>query len=120
MGLLGGSVSQATDFGSGQNLAVHGFKPRVRLCAGSLDLEPTLDSVSPSLSAPPPLALSLSLSKINFKKFFKIFIFRERERKKKNTSHRGAKREGERESQAGSVLSALSWMQGSISQTVRS
>ena len=28
-------------------------------------LEPALDSVSPSLSAPPLLALSLSLSKIN-------------------------------------------------------
>ena len=28
-------------------------------------LEPASDSVSPSLSAPPPLTLSLSLSKIN-------------------------------------------------------
>ena len=28
-------------------------------------LEPASDSVSPSLSAPPPLALCLSLSKIN-------------------------------------------------------
>ena len=31
-------------------------------------LEPALDSVSPSLSAPPQLTLSLSLSKINIKK----------------------------------------------------
>ena len=31
-------------------------------------LEPASDSVSPSLSAPPPLTLSLSLSKINIKK----------------------------------------------------
>ena len=29
-------------------------------------LEPASDSVSPSLSAPPPLGLCLSLSKINF------------------------------------------------------
>ena len=32
-------------------------------------LEPASDSVSPSLSAPPPLALCLSLSKINIKKY---------------------------------------------------
>ena len=31
-------------------------------------LEPASDSVSPSLSAPPPLVLCLSLSKINLKK----------------------------------------------------
>ena len=34
-------------------------------------LEPASDSVSPSLSAPPPLMLSLSLSKINIKKNFR-------------------------------------------------
>ena len=33
-------------------------------------LESALDSVSPSLSAPPPLALSLTLSKIDIKKKF--------------------------------------------------
>ena len=44
------------------------FEPRVGLCADSLDL--ASDSVSPSLSAPPPLALGLSLSKINIKKNF--------------------------------------------------
>ena len=31
----------------------------------ALSLKPVSDSVSPSLSAPPPLVLSLSLSKIN-------------------------------------------------------
>ena len=36
-------------------------------------LEPALDSMSPSLSAPPPLALSLSLSKI----INTIFLIRE-------------------------------------------
>ena len=34
-------------------------------------LEPASDSVSPSLSAPPPLTLCLSVSKINIKKFLK-------------------------------------------------
>ena len=33
-------------------------------------LEPVSDSVSPSLSAPPPFMLSLPVSKINVKKFF--------------------------------------------------
>ena len=36
----------------------------------SQSLEPASDSVSPSPSAPPLLCLSLSLSKINIKKFF--------------------------------------------------
>ena len=63
-GRLGGSVSWASDFGSGHDLAVCEFEPRIGLCAQSL--EPVSDSVSPSLSAPPySLALSVSLSKIN-------------------------------------------------------
>ena len=45
------------DLGSGNDLTVHGFKPRIRLCAECV--EPAWDSVSPSLSAPPLLALSL-------------------------------------------------------------
>ena len=34
-GAPGGLIWSATDFGSGQDLAVHGFEPRVRLCADS-------------------------------------------------------------------------------------
>ena len=44
----------------GHDLAVREFKPRLRLMAQSL--EPVSDSVSPSLSAPPPFMLCLSLS----------------------------------------------------------
>ena len=40
---------------------LHGIKPRIGLCAGSA--EPAWDSLSPSLSTPPSLVLSLSLSK---------------------------------------------------------
>ena len=55
------------DFGSGHGLMVGGFWPRVRLRADSVEL--AQDSLSPSLSAPPPLALSLSkISKYFFKK----------------------------------------------------
>ena len=53
-------------FGSGRDLMVLEFKLYVGLCADSA--EPAWDSHSPSLSAPPQLTLSLSLSKINFKK----------------------------------------------------
>ena len=59
-GRLGGSVGWASEFGSGHDLAVRGFEPRVGLCAQSL--EPASDSVSPSLSDPPPFMLCLSLS----------------------------------------------------------
>ena len=38
-----------------------GFEPHIRLCTGSM--EPAWDSLSPSLSARPPLALSLSHNK---------------------------------------------------------
>ena len=38
----------------------HGFEPHVGLSADSV--EPALDSLSPSLSTPPPLAQVLSLS----------------------------------------------------------
>ena len=66
-GRPGGSAGEASDFGSGHDLAVREFEPCVRgsgLTARSL--EPASDSVSPSLSAPPPLALCLSLAlKIN-------------------------------------------------------
>ena len=46
----------------GHDLAVREFEPRVRLWADGSSLEPVSDSVSPSLSAPPPFMLCLSLS----------------------------------------------------------
>ena len=61
LGHLGGSVGWASNFGSGHDLAVHGFEPRVGLCADSQSLEPVSDSVSPSFSAPPLLMLCLCL-----------------------------------------------------------
>ena len=55
------------DFGSGHDLMVHQMETCVRFCADSM-VEPGWDSLlSPSLSAPPLLMLSLFL-KIN-KKF---------------------------------------------------
>ena len=46
-------------FGSGHDLVVHGFKPRIKLCADSL--ESAWDSLSSSLLALPPLRLKVSL-----------------------------------------------------------
>ena len=48
------------DFSSGHGLRVHEIKPHNVLWAGSA--EPTWESLSPFLSAPSSLALSLSLS----------------------------------------------------------
>ena len=48
--------------GSGHDVMVCEFKPHVRLCAARA--EPAWDCLSPSVSAPPLLSLSLSL-KIN-------------------------------------------------------
>ena len=80
MGRLGGSVSQASDFGSGCDLMVHEFKPHVRLCAASSESGACFTfCVSPSLSASPPLMLCLSLSKI------KINIKKKLKKKKKWT-----------------------------------
>ena len=50
----------ALDFGSGHDLTVHEFKPHVGLWADSV--EAAGNSLSPSLSAPSPLMLTLSLS----------------------------------------------------------
>ena len=54
-----------SDFGSGHDLMVHEFEPFIGLCADSV--EPAWDSVSRSLSAPPLLMLSLSLSLSQYK-----------------------------------------------------
>ena len=52
------------DFSSGRDLMVPQFKSHVGLSADSA--EPAWDSLSPSLSSPPPFVLALSLSlKIN-------------------------------------------------------
>ena len=48
-GHLGDSVCSASDFGSGHDLIVCGFKP-VKLCTKSV--EPACDSLSPSLPLP--------------------------------------------------------------------
>ena len=63
-GQLVGSVGEASDFGSGHDLVVHEFEPRVGLCADSSEPEVASDSASPSLSlsAPPPLTVCPSLS----------------------------------------------------------
>ena len=69
-GCLGGSVGWASDFGSGHYLAVSEFEPRIRPVLTARSLEAASDSVSPSLSVPPPLMLCLSHSQkwINVKK----------------------------------------------------
>ena len=61
------------DFSSGHDLTVLEFKTCFRLRADSA--EPAWDSLSPSLSAPPPLMLSLSQKQINIKEFFLIKKF---------------------------------------------
>ena len=57
--LLGGSVSQASDFGLGHGLMVHEFKSSTGLSA--ISMESALDPLSPSLSASPPFSLSTPL-----------------------------------------------------------
>ena len=54
-----------SDFGSGHDLTVHGFEPRIGLCADNAEF--AWDSLSPSLSAPPSLSISLSISKQKLK-----------------------------------------------------
>ena len=57
---------QASDFGSGHDLTVREFEPRIRLCADSSEPGACFGfCVSLSLSAPPLFMLSLSVSKIN-------------------------------------------------------
>ena len=58
-----GWLSSASGLGSCYDLTDCEFKPRIRLSTVSTD--PASDPLSPSLSAPPLLPLSLSLSKTN-------------------------------------------------------
>ena len=62
-GRRGGSVGWASDFSSGHDLMVCGFKPRIRLCAGSSEPGAWVRfCVSRSLSSPSPAhALCLSV-----------------------------------------------------------
>ena len=66
-GHLGGSVGYTSDFSSGHDLAACDSSPASGSVLTTQNLEPALDSVTPSLSAPPPLipSPSLSLSKVN-------------------------------------------------------
>ena len=66
LGRPGGSVSYVSDFGSGHDLPVRGFEPRVGLCADSSEPEACFRFyVSLSLCSSPAHVLSLSPSKIN-------------------------------------------------------
>ena len=49
------------DFGSGHDLTVPGIEPRFGLSADGV--EPSWDSLSPSVSAPPLLTLCLEINK---------------------------------------------------------
>lgn len=51
LGRPGGSVGRESDFGSGQDLSVREFEPRIGVAAVSASVP-----LSPSLSLPPPLA----------------------------------------------------------------
>ena len=63
MGRLGGSVGWVSDFGSGHDLAVRGFEPRVRLCADSSEPGACFGSCLPLSLTLPIHALSLPVSK---------------------------------------------------------
>ena len=62
LGHLGGSVGETSDFGSGHDLTVHGFKLHIWLCADSSEPGACLRfCVSFSLCPTPALTFSLSL-----------------------------------------------------------
>ena len=76
LGCLGGSVHWASDFSSGHDQFVSS-SPTWRSVLTAQSLEPTSDSVSPHLLAPPLRMLCLSLSLNNkwmLKKNLKIFL----------------------------------------------
>ena len=57
-----GFRGEVSDFGSGHDLTACEFETRVGSVLTAWSLEPASDSVSPFLSATPPLMLCLSLS----------------------------------------------------------
>ena len=72
------------DFDSGHDLTVHKFKPCIGLCSDSM--EPAWDSLSPTLSVPPLLVLSLSFPKERnklLKKIYKFFLYKTNNQLKK-------------------------------------
>ena len=71
-GCPGGSIGQATNFGSGQDLTVCGSKPRIGLCTDSLEPEAYFLSLCPSLCLQ---SASLSQKLINSKKIFFFLNF---------------------------------------------
>ena len=60
--LIWGRLGDSADLGSGHDLPVCGFEPREAVWADSSERGAASDSASPSVSAPPPLALCLSRS----------------------------------------------------------
>ena len=62
LGRLGGSVSEASDLGSGHDLTALGLSPASGSVRTAQSLEPASDSVSPSLSLPLPCSHSVSVS----------------------------------------------------------
>ena len=73
-----------------------GLSPALGSVLMAQSLEPASDSVSPSLSAPPPLMLCLSPSKIN-KNIFKKFKERKKEVGREEGEREGRRKEGKRE-----------------------
>ena len=59
-GRLAGSVGGAPDFGSGHDLTLRDLEARIRL--STVSVEPALDPLPPSLSAPsPPLKKEVNI-----------------------------------------------------------
>ena len=98
-------MAQSVDFGSGHDFTVREFEPCIGICADSSEPRAASDSVSPSLSAPPQLMMSLSHKQ--FLIFFNIYSFL-RDKERHNMSGGGVEREGDTESEAGSRLRAVS------------
>ena len=69
IGVPGGSVSLASDLGSGLDLGFVNSSPVLGSVLTAQNLEHASGSVSSSHSVPFPLSLCLFLSKINIKKF---------------------------------------------------
>ena len=84
---MSGWLSQLGAFGSGHDLIVGEFKPRIGLCVDSA--EPALDPLTSSFSAPPQFSLSLSLKKKHLIFFSKFSYF-----EKKHEQGKSREREG--------------------------
>ena len=85
-----------SDFGSGRDLTVRGFEIHIELTA--ISMEPALDPLSPSLSAPPLYALSPSQNK----------HLKEEEEETGSTGHQWMPRKSSRVKTRGSVAHCAS------------